>query len=521
MRARIWAAALFTAIMAMACAPEEPQPTGNGADGPQPTFRLRPRPRVASGAELPRAVVLIVIDTLRADHLGCYGSTRGLTPTIDAFAARSITFRQAVAPSSWTRSSVASLLTSRYPTALACLDREDVLQEEELTLAELLRSRGFHTLAVSANGNAGRAFGFTQGFDVFYDEPPWDARRRYEDDPEAARKITGDIVTAAALHLVETRDEAARRRPLFLFAHYVDPHDPYFPHDGLLDEPVPAGRFSGSRTDLDRMKRMRAEHTEVDRERIRHLYRREVRYGDQRLGDLFLGLHQAFGSLDDLLVIVTADHGEGLWDHGERAHGCDLYEEQTHVPLLVHLPGMTEADARVVERPVSLVDVAPTILDVCGFPRPEEFQGVPLRMLWEQGTRGADHEYLYSEMSIDGRDFEALRSERYKVVRDRSRPLGSADAYQLFDLLDDPRERIDLARSQDPDVLTLLARYQEYLWRWSSRIAASGAVEGGSGATIDLEALDPSTRAALYGLGYIGAKEYREGRGGEQPKAPR
>jgi arylsulfatase A-like enzyme len=437
----------------------------------------------------PAGVVLIVIDTLRADHVGAWGSTSGHTPSLDGVAARGVLFENAVAPSSWTRSSIASLFTSRYPTSIGALGREDAIAREVVTLAEILRAEGFETLAVNTNRNAGRVFGFAQGFDRF--EVP-DLKAGYPGDYEIH---VAEGVTRKALRVL---DDRSGRRPFFLYLLYVDPHDPYLPHPEL-NGPEPPGRFDGSRRQLTQLDSTPPEEvTEADRARIRHLYAGEVEYCDLWIGELLRGLEER-GLRDDVLLIVTADHGEGLWDHGFRAHGRDLYQEMLHVPLIVDFPAADNGDApRRVTAPVSLLDVAPTILAAFGIAAPADYHGLDLAPLTRGERRSRRHDYVYAELDLDGRSLEALRHEEQKLIHKRWPP-DEPRELELYDLAADPNERHDLAAGR-PDVLARLARTLE-------GVSAEVTADPMRSERVSLATLDEETANNLRALGYLAGNE--------------
>lgn len=459
-------------------------------------------------------VVVILIDTLRADHLGVYGSQRGLTPNLDAFAAEAHVFDKAVVTSSWTRPSIASMLTSRYPTALGLLGRDDTLHPAVATFPEVLRHfGGYRTLGLIGNGNVGAGFGFGNGFDV-YRMPR--LRRSY---PGGFAIPVAEGITQEALEMV---DAEATDRPLLLMTLYVDPHDPYLPHPGLTG-PEPPGRFSGARRELLTLDRPGTETGPDDHRRIRFLYAGEVRYVDLWVGELLRGLRQR-GRYDESLIVITADHGEGLWDHGMRAHGTDLYEEQIHVPLLVKYPGMTPADARRIDTPVSLVDLAPTILETVGLPLPPSFQGADLTPLARGEDRDPALEQVYSELDLDGRDFESIRQGPLKLIAPRRRGGGKEDrlaARELYDLSRDPAERHDLlADGASPTAVdgTSPTPLDSALERWRLALLAA-AVEREE---VQVE-LDAETRRSLRALGYLrddGADDDSRAAGPQRPDLP-
>lgn len=454
-------------------------------------------PSASRTGPAPRGIVLIVIDTLRADHLGAYGSSRGLTPDLDALAERSWVFENAIATSSWTRSSVASILTGCYPTSIDVLGREDALAAEVETLAELLGAAGFQSWGITTNGNAGERHGFQQGFDEFLVPEP---RVSYPDD---FPMIPAEAVTELALEKLAARDPAA---PFFLFLHYTDPHDPYLPHPDLMEEPEPPeppGRFDGSRRALKELDRLAPdERTADDMARIRHLYAGEVRYCDLWIGRLLAGI-DALGLDDGLLTIVTADHGEGLWDHGRRDHGRDLYQETVRVPLMVRVPGQTAASAGRVEETVSLADIVPTVLASCGLTSGPDVQGRDLYPLFEAQGRGPAFASVYSEMTVNKVDAHAVWMGPFKAIRDRTpdEPDDEAERWQLFDLSQDGAEREPAASLGDAE-----PELRRMLWVWD-RALQEARIEGEA---VPLDELDAETLRQLQGLGYVGDDEVEE-----------
>jgi len=441
----------------------------------------------------PVGVLLILVDALRADHVGAYGSTLGLTPHIDALAARGVVFANAVAPSSWTRSSVASLLTSRYPSAIGVLGRRDAVAPSNPTLPEALRSGGLETMWVVTNGNSGPRFGFAQGIDR------WETPDIYDGYPDGHMIHTAEGVTRKALRFL---DDRSANKPFFLFAHYVDPHDPYLPHPGLLSRPQPAGRFDGSRTRLGILDRTPpGELTEADYDRIKYLYEGEVKYCDFWIGELLRGLQER-GLREDVLVVITADHGEELWERGARAHGGSLYQELVHVPLILDFPSSHGDLEPRIDQPVSLVDVAPTIVAAFGIAQPEEFRGADLRPLAAGEAQPSRSQYIYSEIDVDGRSFEAVRSGNLKLIRDRTRARGVQDL-ELYDLARDPAERSNLAQ-QLPLETARLERALDDIHR-------DLLAEATSSVRVDLAGLDRGSIENLRALGYLG------GEGGRSP----
>lgn len=486
-------AALSLVVVLLGCSGEESSSLERVPDPPfVPLAADEPREERSRG---PWLILFLLVDALRADHLGAYRPGCELTPNLDRLAEGAFLFENATATSSWTRSSVASMFTSRYPTALGILSRTDTLEPGLPTLAsQLALLGGYRTVGISTNGNAGAAIGFAQGFHEFW--VPED-RVRYPGD---YGMVPAEVVTREALAWIEERTS---RRRCFLFLHYTDPHDPYFAHPELHPEPGAGGRWDGSRSALEEMDATPInELTEADRERIRQLYASEVRYVDEWIGRLLTGLFQLGITYEDVAIVMTADHGEGLWDHGQRAHGTDLYQEMIQVPLLIRLPGQEKEEARRIETPVSLIDLAPSLLALCGIDSPREFQGHDLSPLWRGEERGDALEYIYSEMTLGGVDLESMRHGRYKLIRNRDPADRARPSLELYDLETDPAERRNLAGRGLP----ALERLQAALFKWRRALLADAPERTKQ----TLESFDEATLESLRGLGYIGEAEYRD-----------
>jgi arylsulfatase A-like enzyme len=321
-------------------------------------------------------VLLVVVDTLRADRLGAYGNDRGLTPFLDQLAKKGVVFRNAYAASSWTVPSVASIFTSRFPSQHRVTTFDSKLPAREVTLAEKLQDAGYDTGGFSANIRLDRTLGYGQGFRRWVPDGGWTHVKEI--------KVRGDRLRSDALAWLRPRAEKTPSSPpRFLYLQYLEPHGPY-------DPPEPyRSRFGHGAPGVDvakanhlaltiAFKDLRADEVDV----LESLYDGEVASVDAQLRALFAALEER-GFLDDAVVVVTADHGEEFKEHGFMTHGHDLYNETVRVPLIVLAPGVE--GGRVIEDNVSLVDVAPTILDLVGLPKQPTFEGrslVPL--MWRK-----------------------------------------------------------------------------------------------------------------------------------------
>jgi len=395
-------------------------------------------------------VLLVSIDTLRADHTGWHGYARETTPVLSALAQRGVVFAQAMSTSSWTLPSHASLLTGRYPSGHGAQDDGSRLADAVPTLAERFQSAGIHTLGVVSHVYVGRPFGFARGFDRFDDSLT----------EEGTTNPRGDAVVDRFLAHLDGRPADAR---FFGFVHLFDPHWDYDapPPDGRAWVPADyAGPIDGR---YETMVPFLAGEgaTAADREALVAYYDGEVRWVDRQLGRLVAGL-DARGLASSTLLVVTSDHGEEFFDHGRLGHGRTVYQEQLHVPLLFHHRALAPEWRR---EPVSAVDVAPTLLDLAGLPVPEALPGQSLREL-APGDR-----VLFAESIRFGIAWRAARMGDAKVAE-----LAEAGGRAFFDLARDPGERKPLRR--DPtggalgEALLDFAAAADRGWHW--RIVARG-----------------------------------------------
>jgi arylsulfatase A-like enzyme/Flp pilus assembly protein TadD len=350
-----------------------------------------------AGAE-PPSVLLVSIDTLRADHVGAYGAAGARTPTLDRLAAEGVRFENAIATSPLTLPSHASLLTGLRPPRHGVRHNGLFhLGEEATTLAERFRDAGRATGAVVGAYVLAARFGLAQGFGT------------YDDRMSAERAVAGGYLERRAAAVTDRALEwlAATPGPFFLWVHYYDPHADY----------APPGPYA----------------TEF-RERP---YDGEIAYVDRELGRLLAGLEQA-GRLPRTLVALTADHGESLGEHGEATHGYGLYDATLRVPLLVRGPGVPAG--RVVGGVVSGVDVAPTLLALAGAAPLTDADGRDLAPLWREGappsSQVAYAESLATEIDQGWSPVFAVRSRTHHYVR--------APRPELYDVAADPKQLRDL-----------------------------------------------------------------------------
>lgn len=455
----------------------------------------------------PPNVVLVSLDTQRADRTGCYGYPRGTTPGLDRFARNAVQLRAATSHASTTGPSHMSLFTSLYPTMHGVTNPTVSLDESVTTLAELFREAGYTTEALTNGGYIRAELGFHQGFDAYRDQPYLMAR-------ETGR--AADMVDRAIESL-----ERMRRRPFVLFLHSYEVHVPYCPVEpfaDLFDDPSYAGRLDDCiRTaDVDRLNHGCLSCEELTEENlgtdppdaqdiahVNDLYDAGVRQLDHEIERLLRRVDE-LGLRENTLVLFFADHGEDLGDHDDLArHGRSLYEEIVNVPLLMRFPG--ELEPRVVDEALPLVDVLPTIVELLRLAPLDAFQGRSFLPLLRGEAAAPDASSLYSENFRHGRAIRiALRKGRYKVIRTRSEEVlgegldwdsvrlrGMRPRVELYDLERDPREQRDLAPS-DPRAAELRRELDAFFDEQSRRSIGSRALR-----------LDTGLQRRLRELGYL------------------
>ena len=426
------------------------------------------------GAERPN-ILLYLIDTLRADHLGAYGYRLPTSPNIDALAADALTFTHALAQASWTRPATGSILTGLYPNGHGAVGLRDGLRPAVPTLADLVRARGYHTAAVVTNVNVGGGFGFDRGFEEFTYLP--------ENEKQPWVHARSDAVNDVVLPWLQAHTE----EPFLLYVHVTDPHQPYTPPNRLderfrnpgLTSPL-AGQLQPTRWLLERPDRITPDNLHF----LESLYDGEIAFTDQSFGKIVDQL-QRLGLYDRTVIVVMADHGEEFHDHGALGHGYTLYTEQLAVPLIVRLPGARH-QARRVSCLARQIDVLPTLLDVLDITPPLALAGRSL--LTRVDAPCLDPE-SFAQTSLNE------HAERVAVIADGWKWIEAAEAgghAELFDLATDPGEKRNLA-----DRLPVRAGFgRQAIRQW----AAQGALrEGVTGPPPTVQA---GTMERLRALGY-------------------
>lgn len=438
--------------------------------------------RGTNAAPRPRAqpdILLVTLDTTRADHTSAYGYDRATTPRLEALSAEGVRFDAAYAPMATTLPAHATLFTAELPRSLGITKNGAVLGEQYRTLAERLSDAGYATAAFVSSFPVDRMFGLAQGFDVYDDDftdgscptkiQEWEG---FDIDRGFCRR--GANTNARALAWLEEKGYLAppgREPPFFAWVHYFDPHAPYLPADADAELfPPEADGWLSTKTAA---------------------YDGEIHYMDRVLGELLDRLDRA-GRLDDTLVVVVADHGEGLMQHGHMHHSLLIYEEDVRVPLIVRWPSRVPG-SRVIAEPVQMADLPPTLLEVAGADAIADGVGESLLPALVEGA-ALDPErpiFLqrreYAEPVVSGRE---VRGEKLGVRRGRWKYIEAREegTVELYDLETDPYERNNVAYAH-PDPRHRLSKE---IRRWQATSKRP-----------PLPKVDPDAEKRLRALGYV------------------
>lgn len=419
---------------------------------------------VPSETRPPLNIVLFTLDTTRADHLGAYGYQDVKTPTIDALAKGGVLFRRAIAPAPITLPSHSSIMTGLYPPSHGVRDNGTfALSAEAVTLAEILHDAGYATGAFVGASVLERRYGLTQGFDVYDDDFSQGRRRKLF--MYAERRC--EQVVASALRWLEQHKDGK----FFTWLHFYDPHAGY-------DPPEPWA-------------------TEYDN----RPYDGEIAYSDHCIGAVVDAL-RSWGLWKDTLLVLTADHGESLGEHGEKTHGLFIYDATVQVPLIFHAPTRLPM-SQTVEATVSSVDIMPTILALLGKTAPQPIEGKSLLRLM-RGQREPESRVAYSEALLPRyhygwAELKGVTTQTWKLI-EAPRP-------ELYSLRQDPKELVNVFDREGPRVREL-----------RKTLATIAERDGAPESRLEL---DPETAERLRGLGYIWTPTVDEAQEGGTPPDPK
>ena len=429
-------------------------------------------------------IVLITIDTLRADHLSCYGYERKTSPNIDKIAETGIIFKNAIAPSSWTAPSMVSLVTSTYPTNHGVIHgigyrknktihTQEVFSDELATLAEILKANGYTTFGVASNLHLSEKFGFARGFDYFKCLP-----------------------FLTAFHVNKTiyswENEIKKSDKYFIWLHYFDPHHPYNTRTPWIYDYT----YQALTKKLNLSKKTWRELSQLiptfkeDSQALSNLlalYDSEVSFVDFWVGNLI----QKFELDKNTLIIITADHGEEFLEHDQLGHGNNLYQETIHIPLIVKLPYSSEK--KIFDKHVNLVDIMPTILHILNIDPPEQILGQFLlkregllswlkEMFIEKGVT----DYNFSELDTKSIS-KTIMTPQWKYIYDYKEK-----TEQLYNITSDRFELNNLADKE----INQKNQLKEHLFEWVSNAKKYPTKKQGF-------KLSPEEKEKLKGLGYI------------------
>ncbi len=436
-----------------------------------------------SGGPSGRFVVLVIMDTVRRDALGCYGNDRGTTPRLDLLAADGVRFDRAISSSGWTLPSVASILTGNWATIHGALGRGSnltAIRREMTTAAEVMKAAGYRTAAYTNAAFVSPELGIDRGFDVF------DHVYAFNENTRRADETLNAAIEYAREH---------RREDCFIMVHLFDPHLDYDP------PPDYATRFTDGRAepppplsieiclDMQRDDDTVAP-TEADIEYVRGVYHGEVAFMDEQIGRLVDELKD-MDLYDRAMIVAVADHGEEFWEHGGFEHGHTLYDELVDVPLIVKFPSDLHPTTRVVKWQVRTLDIMPTVFDYLAVKVPESFAGESLLSYVRGEPRG--HRNVLSESLLYGTRRVAWRTARYVYIQDIED--GRDDIGELYDWNNDRGERVDLSRDYPEVAAQLRAQCLDYYLTLLARAKTMSALE-----PVDMS---PEEIEKLRSLGYV------------------
>jgi arylsulfatase A-like enzyme len=364
-----------------------------------------PPPAARKREEPPRSILLVTVDTLRADHISSYGYERPTTPALDAFAAKSVRFERAYSPSAFTPQAVPTMLTGRYPSELVrTYAHFSRYPKGNRFIAERLKTKGYRTAAIVSHFYFRKHYGFAAGIDD-YDMTPIPVN-----DSSIDNLVTGENVTRAAIRWLDKN--ANLKQPFFLWVHYLDPHKNYIRHK---DHSI----FGNRPIDL---------------------YDGEIRYTDHQFAKLMAAFERHPAS-KNAAVLFTADHGEGFGEHGYRYHGRSLYDDQIRVPLVIHIPG---AAPGVRKSPAGLADIAPTLAELAGLEPQKDDRGISLVPHVMGGTEPPFERAILGDMPPAPltKTIRMLVKGQFKLIH-----YVAENQFLLFNVVEDPGERRNLLRA--------------------------------------------------------------------------
>ncbi|MFC1668010.1 sulfatase, partial [Chlamydiota bacterium] len=385
-------------------------------------------------------IILLVIDALRPDHLGCYGHNRNTSPFIDQLAKEGIIFTNAYANASWTKPSVGTILSGQYPNIHNAINVNDLLSNKVLSLSEMVQNAGYQTLYYDGNNVAiDASYNFNQGFDYY----------TFFDQVDAAFLTNTFISKLSKL----------KEKPFFAYLHFMDCHVPYHQNEfnsrftgGVENKKIVPGEIVSFKirgmTFTDVL-------SPADKEYHKALYDGQITYVDNLIKDIFLALKKE-NIVDNTIVIITADHGEEFWEHGNFGHGNGLYNEILKVPLIIY--GSTVTHTKIDAR-VRLIDIVPTILDFTDIekPIPVQFDGISLLNVIDDPKGINSSNDVFSMGTLYGDEKYCLIKNDTKLIfntfnkNEKQVLIGKMSdiPYELYDLANDPSEKNNIKKRDE------------------------------------------------------------------------
>ncbi|MFC2170113.1 sulfatase-like hydrolase/transferase, partial [Acidobacteriota bacterium] len=424
-------------------------------------------------------VFIYLIDTLRADHLSCYGYERKTSPFIDEFSKDGVLFKYCFSNASWTRPAVGSILTGTYPNRHRAEDRWEPISDDVLMLSEVLKSNGYSTLYLTTNVNVNAYFNFNRGHDF------------YQSLPNKSSKN----LNSAFFKTIKNR-QGVLDKPVFSYLHSMDPHLHYFPAKQFIQlKTINEEEATLGHKDVIKFKKNNGKLSEEDLDTIISLYDAEILQND-----FYFGKFIEFLKEEDLyknsLIILVSDHGEQFDEHGHLFHGHSIYNEEIHVPLIIKFPNGEFSGLRT-DQLVSQVDIFPTILDYIGIAVSQKADGLSLLSLLE--TDGFERTIFIKEnyLGFNLIGFVTSPEKKKQIIQYKDRSYSDVLNSEFFDLEKDFYERDNLFKEKtlffDKSIKFRVDSLLEDMRRFSFEKKEN----------VDYEKLNPETIRALKALGYI------------------
>ncbi|MHC4158706.1 MAG: sulfatase [Planctomycetota bacterium] len=425
-------------------------------------------------------VILIVIDTMRADHTGCYGYQRNVTPNIDRLARDGILFKKAIVAAPWTLPSVASILTSQYPCVLGVYDKLTVIDSRFPLFSEIFKQHNYTTHGIVSHTLMSARFGLGRGFDHYDEESTF-----------CDEGISSPTVTSKAISFLQQ----SHKQPFFLLLHYFDPHYNYTLHKQYNYFPSYNGNLKSGHPMME-LWRIRHQLSENDIKFLLSLYDSEIAFTDEYIGKLLNELKK-LGLYDNSIIIVTSDHGEEFMERGWIGHTRTLHQELLWVPLIIRLPA---GGAQVVKQPIGLIDIMPTILKYFGWKIPDGLEGQTLNLCQCASIASRP---IFSE-TFNPQLLRILQQEPVRPIAYRSIILDNwkyiydqqSGSEQIYDLSEDPYEKNNLSEQQTEQhngLKALLSNWIKYVKTKEKQGSSHDASE----------LFTPEQRKHLESLGYL------------------